>query len=456
MKMNINKACDLKSISVFPPNLRRRSSVGPPEAQASQQQLRSQQSQQSFSQGPSSQRGCFSQMTQSSVDELLINDQRFSSQERDLSLLKNNFLPPINHKRDDSQILASRPSSGLTRRWSSSASIAESKSQIGEELEQRFGMMETSLSKFGMMLDSIQSDIMQANRGTKEVFIENERIQQKLSLQDTSLQQLIKEQADVKASLDGAVKSILEEVSKDPNQEKLQKIFLMLIAIPEKVETALQKIQREICHTFTRESQVLASLKMPEPIVEAPAAPQVKAKENPVEQKGPAAKVLTSLKVSQPIAQVPTAPQKKDKENLSEQGGPAAAAKRNAFSNATLNKKQPQLPRNPNNASDRSVKTSLSPKIQVGGWKTVKPGQRKFKKSAAATNQVKPEGNRTQFEQCTVVIDSDEDIEGGFSCLLDGNNKGANFEWDAEKETERLLRTARRTKRKFGNPIIIN
>lgn len=48
----------------------------------------------------------------------------------------------------------------------------------------------------------------------------------------------------------------MEELSKDPNQEKLQKILLMLIAIPEKVETALQKIQREICHTFTRESQV--------------------------------------------------------------------------------------------------------------------------------------------------------------------------------------------------------
>lgn len=33
---------------------------------------------------------------------------------------------------------------------------------------------------------------------------------------------------------------------------------------------------------------------------------------------------------------------------------------------------------------------------------------------------------------------------------------GASFEWDAKKETERLLKTARRTRRKFGNPIIIN
>lgn len=33
---------------------------------------------------------------------------------------------------------------------------------------------------------------------------------------------------------------------------------------------------------------------------------------------------------------------------------------------------------------------------------------------------------------------------------------GAKFDWDAEKEAKRLLRMARRTKRKFGNPIIIN
>ncbi|XP_010474785.1 PREDICTED: protein PAIR1-like isoform X2 [Camelina sativa] len=441
MKMNMNKAYDLKSISVFPPNLRRSA-----EPQASQQ-LRSQQSQQSFSQGPSSQRGCgFSQMTQSSGEDLLINDQRFSSQERDYSLKKVSCLPPINHKRDDSQLAASRPSSGLTRRWSS-ASVA----QISEELEQRFGMMETSLSRFGMMLDSIQSDIMQANRGTKEVFLETGRLQEKLILQDTSLQQLMKEQADAKASLDGGVKSILEELSKDPNQEKLQKICLMLTAIPEQVESAMQRIQRELCHTFTREIQVLASLKMSEPRVQVPTAPQVQAKENLPEQRGPAAKVLASSKMPGPRVQPPTAPQAK--ENLPEQRGPAT--KSNSYCNTTLKTKQPQLPRNPSNAPARAVKAYLSPEIQVGSWKTVKPKQSMFKKRAAGKS-VKSEGTGTQFEQCSVIIDSDEDIDGGFSCLIDGNTKGAKFDWDAEKETERILRTARRTKRKFGNPIIIN
>lgn len=69
----------------------------------------------------------------------------------------------------------------------------------------------------------------------------------------------IKEQTDVKASLDGAVKSILEELTKSPNQEKLQKIALMLTAIPEQLETSLQKIQSEICHKLTGEIQVMWS-----------------------------------------------------------------------------------------------------------------------------------------------------------------------------------------------------
>lgn len=45
---------------------------------------------------------------------------------------------------------------------------------VAQISEERFGMMETSLSKFGMMLDSIQSDFIQANRGTKQVFLESE------------------------------------------------------------------------------------------------------------------------------------------------------------------------------------------------------------------------------------------------------------------------------------------
>ncbi|GMP61443.1 hypothetical protein CsSME_00023907 [Camellia sinensis var. sinensis] len=80
MKLKINKACDLSSISVLPPHARRSSNVqsGPESLvfgknQASQ--LRSQPSQQSFSQGVSSQHGTFSQLSQNSLDEFVTNDQ---------------------------------------------------------------------------------------------------------------------------------------------------------------------------------------------------------------------------------------------------------------------------------------------------------------------------------------------------------------------------------------------
>ena len=45
--------------------------------------------------------------------------------------------------------------------------------QIGEELERRVGIIETSLNRFGMIVDSVQSDIMQVNKGIKEVLIES-------------------------------------------------------------------------------------------------------------------------------------------------------------------------------------------------------------------------------------------------------------------------------------------
>ncbi|GKU88107.1 hypothetical protein SLEP1_g2408 [Rubroshorea leprosula] len=66
MNLKINKACDLNSISVLPPHARKSNTVtsGP---QASY--LRSQPSQQSISQGFSSQPAFFSQISQNSLDE---------------------------------------------------------------------------------------------------------------------------------------------------------------------------------------------------------------------------------------------------------------------------------------------------------------------------------------------------------------------------------------------------
>lgn len=45
--------------------------------------------------------------------------------------------------------------------------------QLSEGIEHRIGIMETSLNKLALILDSIQSDVMQVNKGTKEVTLES-------------------------------------------------------------------------------------------------------------------------------------------------------------------------------------------------------------------------------------------------------------------------------------------
>ncbi|XP_034197948.1 putative recombination initiation defects 3, partial [Prunus dulcis] len=254
MKLKINKACDLSSISVLPPHTRRPNAV-PNGPQASQ--LRSQPSEQSFSQGFSSQHGMFSQLSQNSLSDVLTNDQRFGSQERENSVKKIACLPPISHAREESQMQISRSSTNFMRKWSS-ASGSDHRCQTSEEFEHRIGMMETSLNKFGMILDSVQSDVMQGNKGMKEVSMEMEAMRQKLAAQDNSLQLMSKRQEDFKASFDGGIKSMSEQLSKNNSQDKLQEMFLVLSALPVKIEiieASLLKSQNKLHDSFVKEMQ---------------------------------------------------------------------------------------------------------------------------------------------------------------------------------------------------------
>ncbi|CAN1849729.1 Putative recombination initiation defects 3, partial [Linum perenne] len=185
MKLKINKACDLSSISVLPPHSRRLSSVQPG-TQPSSSQLRSQPTEQSFSQGFSSQHGFFSQFSQTFLDDAFLSDQRLNSQGRESSVKKASSVPPPGFTREESQVPNSRPSVSLMRKWNR-GSAGDGKCQISDELEHRIGTIETSMNKFGMVMDSVQRDIMQVNKGTKEVLLEVDGIRQKLLALDTSL-----------------------------------------------------------------------------------------------------------------------------------------------------------------------------------------------------------------------------------------------------------------------------
>ncbi|KAH0970630.1 hypothetical protein GBA52_022786 [Prunus armeniaca] len=312
-------------------------------------------SEQSFSQGFSSQHGMFSQLSQNSLSDVLTNDQRFGSQERENSVKKIACLPPISHAREESQMQISRSSTNFMRKWSS-ASGSDHRCQTGEDFEHRIGMMETSLNKFGMILDSVQSDVMQVNKGMKEVSMEMEAMRQKLTAQDNSLQLMSKGQEDFKASLDGGIKSMSEQLSKNTYQDKLQEMFLVHSALPEKIEiieASLLKSQNKLHDSFIKEMQKMICSQ----------------NQNTSIQKCEISSILS-----------------------------------------------PKL----SCASKGLCASSCSSKTETGGWKTVKAEKATFSDSGFRKVQKPNRFTSIRKErECRVVIESDEEIDGAFSCLLD-------------------------------------
>ncbi|XP_058008405.1 putative recombination initiation defects 3 isoform X2 [Hevea brasiliensis] len=364
MKLKINKACDINSISVLPPQSRRLSTL-PTGLQTSQ--LRPHPSQQSFSQGISSQPGMLSQLSQTSFDESLTNDQRFNLQERQNSVKKTACLPSVSYASEESQMPISRSTTNLLRKWNS-VSVPDHKCQINEELEHRIGMVETSLNKFGMILGSVQSDVMQVNKGTKEVSLEMEGMRQKLIVLDTSLQLMIKGQEDAKFSLNENFKSISDRLSKDIYQEKLQQIFSVLSALPKQMEASLLKLQNELCMTFTK-----------------------------VITQATTCDLKTSSQNSPSITVLPP----------------------KVTGSYTTPQRKPEPLRNPAMPPMPCGQATVCPKIEMGAWNTVRPEQATFTQMASHMEQKSKRVSSFQKEKQCVIIESDEEIDGVFSCLID-------------------------------------
>ncbi|WCJ22785.1 Protein PAIR1 [Euphorbia peplus] len=407
MKLKMNKATDLKSISVFPPQSRRLSAI-PTGPQSSQ--LRSQQSQQSFSQGISSQHGMFSQLSQNSLDEAVTNDQRFNPQERENYVKKKSCFPQLNYAHEETQMPISRSSTSLVRKWNPTP-VADNKCQLSGELEHRIGVIETSLNKYGMILNSVQSDVMQVNKGSKEITMEMEGIGQKLVVLNSSLEQLIKGQEDTKLSLEGRLKSISDQLRTETSHDKLQQIFLVLSALPEQIEASLQKLQNDLRITLSKEMQALAcrwkTCNYGSPSIMMLAAQVTGCHSTPPQRK------------SQPV-------------------------------------KNPVIP------AKASGKPGGRPKVEMGAWNTIKTDQIALTQRTSHENRngvfSVRELSILQEKQCRVVIESDEEIDGGFACLMDEKKTaiGNHIIDEATEESERILKRARRRKRKHCNTIIID
>ncbi|BAT97949.1 hypothetical protein VIGAN_09154100 [Vigna angularis var. angularis] len=283
-------------------------------------------------------------------------------------------------------------------KWNS----ADHKGQLSEGLEHRIGIMETSLSRFAMILDSVQSDVMQVNKGTKEIILEVECIRQKLIAQDNSFQLMTKGQEEFKAMIDGNLKSLSEQMSHVSKKEKLQDVYLAVSPLPRLIEASMQSVKNDLCN-ITKEMQGISS----------------------------------NLKS---FNQKNMAPPSLSLKNLSKQV-------------ITPKKRQPLA-----KEANTSLQAAVAPEVEMGGWKSVKKERVTFSDKASEKVQKKKEPQTEKFMKggidCAIVIESDEETEVGFSCLVkenagrSGEDLFGKLTKEEEEETERILRKARRRKRK--------
>ncbi|KAK9743007.1 hypothetical protein RND81_03G211000 [Saponaria officinalis] len=390
MKLKINKACDLNSISVLPLHSRRSSMIPV-------QQPRSQPSQQSFSQGISSQQNAmFSQISQNSFDELLTENQRFGSQEKDNSARRTSCLAPISYPREESQLPISRSSGNLTRRWSSA--VPEQKCQVSDELEHKVATMETLLSRLGLIVDSIQADIMQVNKGTKELLLAVESIRQKSIAQDDALHLLNRGLEEIKTSLDKGLKSISNQLGKVTQQEKMQEILSTVMTLPDQIQSKFQKQTEELSRWISGDLQaIVCSL-------------------NALHQKHlPLAILPPKVTGGDSSLQTPAFRSYREPE-------PVKIVKQG----------------------------NHGPKIELERWTTVKPEQ------GASSNRYESSCRNLKQRRFSplarpqkVVVSLDDESDEDFSCFVLVDNELDNHLVDEmDEEAERILRKARRRKRK--------
>ncbi|KAL6648959.1 hypothetical protein ACP70R_013183 [Stipagrostis hirtigluma subsp. patula] len=278
MKLKINKACDLGSISVLPP--RRTggsggvgasgSSAAAAAAAAASQQQRSQPlSQQSFSQGGGGSGGASSllhsqsQLSQASLDENLLSlhlasparDQRFGSHDDSSKKMPSLPVNSASCVREESQLQLAKISGNPVHRWN--PSLPDSRCQAAnEDVERKFQHLASSVHKMGMVLDSVQNDVMQLNRAMKEASLDSGSIQQKVVLLDSSLQKILKGQDDLKALIENSTKSNADQLSVlNSHSSKLDDISSTLSIWPKKVEADLRQLQSDIFRIFTKEME---------------------------------------------------------------------------------------------------------------------------------------------------------------------------------------------------------
>ncbi|TVU48684.1 hypothetical protein EJB05_08329 [Eragrostis curvula] len=476
MKLKINKACDLGSISVLPPRTGGSSGAGASGSSAAAavgsqpHQPRSQtMSQQSFSQvgggsgGGSSFLHSQSQLSQGSLDENLLTlhlaspprDQRFGSHDGASKKMPSLPINSASGVTEESQLQLAKISSNPVHRWN--PSLPDSRCQVpNEDVERKFQHLASSVHKMGMVIDSVQNDCMQLNRAMKEASLDSGSIQQKVVLLDNSIQKI------------GVVRAI-RSLNGRP--------------------AATQMPTDQSCTTSERYLMNLQSAANERPIMNL----QPAANERPQMGQTPVATLVTQtpangrpLVTQTPIAngrsltsQMPAANAKALMgQTQVENGRPLMSQLPAANGQSQTNQKPIASGRRhslgllidartaaslacPAKVADPKLKTDQG-KTKALPQKLTGSGTRVIPKQEGVPNRkVTRQGATKKAPPVMIIIDSDDDSDGRATCVILKTQTGAGGEEEslemmkhATEETQQILRRARKRRRREMQAIV--
>ncbi|XP_039839109.1 protein PAIR1-like isoform X3 [Panicum virgatum] len=113
-----------------------------------------------------------------------------------------------------------------------------------------------SVHKMGMVLDSVQNDVIYINRAMKDATLDSNSIKKKAVVLEKSLQEICKGEEDLKELVENCTKTNPDQLNvMNSHSSNLEEISLTLSAWPKKIQAELRLLQSDISCVLTEDMQ---------------------------------------------------------------------------------------------------------------------------------------------------------------------------------------------------------
>ncbi|XP_039801741.1 protein PAIR1-like isoform X9 [Panicum virgatum] len=124
------------------------------------------------------------------------------------------------------------------------------------DVECKFQHLECSVHKMGMVLDSVQNDVIRLNRAMKDATLDSNSIKKKAVVLERSLQEICKGEDDLKELVENCTKTNPDQLNvMNSHSSNLDEISLTLSAWPKQIQADLRLLQSDISSVLTGEMQ---------------------------------------------------------------------------------------------------------------------------------------------------------------------------------------------------------